>query len=520
LNNQNNKAMNNKIAYLIAAVLLLHACQDADNFYGVLDTQPEIVANYNPVYMIGDTLTIKGRLNPENNLEIRIGDVKADALETTTEKVVNNQNGLVLDVVKVRITEAMGIGEGRPITITSAGFTINIPSIEIVGDANASILDKQLQLVKVADMPAGSTPLYCRNGNGNVYAWNNTSKVLFRIDAADGSIMQVFTKASCMDARGAFAIAEFNVGAVSPDERYFYFSAKVTETAQDRTLELYKLCRFDLHNNALTTLNRTEYSLLRSRRTLAAAQPFEGNVDKVKIYKITAIWPDAAGNIYCNLMDDFLSKLDNQGAYSYLLDFSVFSTGSTFPNTDANFIPLINDPNTGEYYSSIRIHNALPGTKINYGMSYLDTEALMLYTKQQTGTSLLRLTDMATLIQTGEYINIYRQPGEISYATASLKRFNGGLTSNVEPLPLNGKLLGLYFQTTESRGVIDGGTLCEIDFENQKATRYAPNTLLFNGFTLTESGINGDRLLDYDAEGMLYMTANNSSVIVKTAYTE
>src|SRR5688572_2542178 len=160
---KNDTLMNNKITYVIMACLLgvLHACSDADNFYGVLDTQPEVVADYNPVYGVGDTLIIRGRLNPENNLEIHIGDVKAEVLETTTEKVVNNQNGLMIDIAKMRITEAMGIGANRPITLTSAGFTIEAPSIEIVGDANVSILDKQLQLVKVADIPAGSTPLYC-----------------------------------------------------------------------------------------------------------------------------------------------------------------------------------------------------------------------------------------------------------------------------------------------------------------------------------------------------------------------
>ncbi|WP_257668716.1 hypothetical protein [Parapedobacter tibetensis] len=510
--------MNHKIVFLIMAGLLgfLHACQDADDFYGVLDTQPEIYADYQVVYMVGDTLTLKGRLNLENNLEIRIGNVKAEVLETKTEKVVNNQNGLLIDIVDVRITEAMGIGEDRSIAITSNGTTIAAPSIEIVGDANVSLLDKQLQLVKVADIPAGATPIYGRNGNGNVYVWHINDKVLFRIDAADGSVTEVLAESQLSDARGAFTIAEFNAGAVSPDERYFYFSAKVNETDQDRTLELYKLCRFDLQSGELTTLNRTEYSLLRSRRTLAAAQPFEGAVESVKIYKITAIWPDAEGNIYCNLMDDFLTKLGNQGQYSYLLDFSEFL--SVGPNTEANFIPLINDPNANEYYSSVRIHHALPGTKINYRMSYLDLEAWRMYTKQQTG-SLLWLTDLVTLIRTGEYISNWRASGEPSYATASLNRFNGGLVSTFDPLPVNGKLLGLYFHTSGGRGIIDGGTLCEIDFETQKATRYAPNELLFNGFTLTE-GTNGDRLLDYDTEGMLYMTVNNGSAIVKTAYIE
>lgn len=129
--------------------------------------------------------------------------------------------------------------------------------------------------MKVADIPNGTSLVFCRSGNGNVYLWDNTAKSLSKIDT-NGSSTGIFDESSCIDA--GFTIAEFNAGALSPDERYFYFSAKIKETGQDYTLELYRLCRFDLQSKELTPLNRTEYSLVRSRRTLQAAQPFEGNI--------------------------------------------------------------------------------------------------------------------------------------------------------------------------------------------------------------------------------------------------
>lgn len=510
--------MNPRLHFIAICLLqlLLHACKDADTFYEVLDAQPEIVADYQTLYMVGDTLTIRGRLNPENNLEIFIGDIKAEIFETTTEQPTNSS--LILDVAKIRITEAMGIGADRSIQITSGNATISAPSIEIVGDANAAVLDRQLQLVKVADLPPRAVPLYCRNGKGNVYAWSSDSKKLFRITAADGHTAEVFTEVQCVDVRGAFTINEFNAGAVSPDERYFYFSAKVSEEGQDRTIELFKFCRFDIQNGEFTTLNRTEYSLLRSRRTLATAQPFEGKVDDVKIYKITGLYPDAEGRVYCDLMGRFLTQLDHNGTYSYLINFADKVIMSTAPATETHFLPLINNPTTNNYYSTVQIHQTLPGVKINYQMNYMDLGKKTMYTKRSIGGVYLQVTDMVTRIPTAEYANSVRADGESIYATASLRSFNGGLvrlgSPPLDPLPSNGKLIGLYFPTSGERNTVIGGVLCEIDFAGQVATRYAPGTLRFNDFILRDF----DHLLDIDEEGMLYMTANNRTEIVKTTY--
>lgn len=514
---QKYKTMNH-ILYTLGVCLLLslNACKDADAFYEVLDAQPEIVADYQTLYMVGDTLTIRGRLNPKNNLLIYIGNIPVEILETTTETPLNSP--LTLDVAKIRITEAMGIGRDRTIRITSGSSSISAPAIEIVGDANAAVLEKQLQLVKVADIPDGALPIYSRNGKGNVYAWNNDSKKLFRI-STDGNTKEVFTEANCVDAHGAFTLAEFNAGAVSTDEHYFYFSAKVNEQEQDRTLELFKLGRFDLQSGELTILNRTEYSLLRSRRTLAAAQPFEGKVGDVKIYRITALYPDSKGNVYFSLMGRFLTQLDPEGNYSYRLNFADKTLMSTMPATDALFLPLVNNPTTNNYYSTVQIHQTLPGEKLNYSMNFMDLEAMQLYSKvYNAGRITLRVTDMVTRIPMAEYPNRGRAVGEAIYATASLTSFNGNLVRQVapylDPISSNGKLISLYFPSEEQRGAVVGGVLCEIDFDQQKATRYAPGTLRFNDYVLESF----DHLLDIDDEGMLYMTVNNRTEIVKTNY--
>lgn len=496
----------------------LSSCSDADKFYDKLDTQPEVIANLEEVYSIGDTLILRGRLNPENGLQVSIGGIDAPLFDIGSYESQTNGDGMILDEVKVLITETMGIGENRPVTLTSAGITISASGIEIVGDANAAILDTQMQLIKVADIPSGAIPLYCHSGNGNVYTFNSTSKKLFKINATDGSINEVFNESACTDTKGAFTFEEFNAGAVSPDEKYFYFSAKVKESGQSRTLELYKFCRYDLQNSTLATLNRTEYSMLQSRRTPEAVQPFEGKADQVKMYKITAIYPDSEGNVYCDLMGHFLTLLDRDLNYSYLLSITA-NLGTSF---ETSFIPLINSAGSNIYYSSVQIHQLFPGAKLKYNISYLDTEAKRLYSKKQGSGGIISLAviDLPTRILTGEYTSNFRS--DVAYVTASLKRFNGGLVNNsgFDPLPLDGKLYGVFF--TDANSDINGlPATCVIDLENKKVVRLAPGKLLYNDFSIAE---HADRLINYatDEQGRitLYLTANTRKVIVKTAFVE
>ncbi|HBK30813.1 MAG TPA: hypothetical protein DDZ96_12625 [Porphyromonadaceae bacterium] len=513
-------------------IITLFSCSDADNFYGELEKQPELLVDndYKAVYAIGDTLVIKGRLNPGNDLRIRIGGAEARPGNIRKYQVPHDNYGLEYDLVDIVITEEMGLGEDRPVTITSAGISIEAPAIEIVGDALTAILDKQLQLVKVTDIPAGATVLHYRGNDGNAYFWHNGEKKLTRFVRETGQTAEVFNESHL---EGNFSISEFYSGSISPDGTYFYFSAKVAEPGQSRTVEQWRLVRFNLQANGLETLNRTEYDLRVNRRTIEAAAPFEGNVHdtdpakRPKIFQATQIIPDEEGGVYFDLMGHFLAYLDAEGNYTYLFNFN-----SAHNHTGKEpFVPNIYNPDTRNYYTVSQVHQyLLPGTKIGYGISYIDTKQKKMYTNNLSWYTSLFVTDISTRIQIGDYANNFLTYGDIPYATSSLKRFNGGLVpvsnnTRLNPLPVGGKLLGLYFidqapsgnenpNSLAGYGLYELPALCEVDIENEYVRRYAPKRLIFNGF---DFGME-DQSLSIDSDGMLYFTANNGTVIVKTEY--
>ena len=86
-------------------------------------------------------------------------------------------------------------------------------------------------------------------------------------------------------------------------------------------------------------------------------------------------------------------------------------------------------------------------------------------------------------------------------------------------LPLSGgKLLILYYQnliTGDQTGKYDLPAWGILDFINERGSRYAPDAFLRQGYVMNYGT---DELLNRDTQGMLYMTANNKSVILKTIY--
>ena len=504
--------------------LVFSACDDANRFYEKLDFQPEIFpdASAYSVYSVGDTMLVKGRLHPENNLEIHVGDTKAEIIRTYVDTVAYSNDKYIVDVAQVLITQEMGIGRDRPVSLTSGGETIRLNPIEIVGDANKGILEHQLELVKIADFPANSILIPCYSGSGSIYLWNENVRKLSK-SLPNGSLAPLFDGTACTDASGTFAVTEFFAGAVSPDDRYFYFNARVTETGQSASLYVYKLCRYDLQTRELTTLNRTEYyAAVNSKKTIEYMKPFEGNIGEVKIHKLTAIYPDSKGNLYCDVQGHFLTRLDARGDYRYLFDISE-KISSVNPETD-KFYPNIYQSDEKRWLGISEVHQYYPGIITRYPPSLIDAEAGIMYQMIVNGN--LELTDLRTLTPIASYEN--RLMGkEPPYATASLASFNGGLAGYVKPLPVNGKLLGLYFllaypdtENDYSAPLYDQKQLpafCEIDFGEEQSLRYAPKRLLFNGFKIHQRK---DRLINYDAEGMVYMTMNSGSVIVKTRFVQ
>src|ERR1700744_3701377 len=71
-------------SFLLAA---FNGCKKADRFYDKLTNLPQIDYSqnyvYKPAYVVGDTMVIYGRLQPQNNLQITIGSTTAQIVNTT-----------------------------------------------------------------------------------------------------------------------------------------------------------------------------------------------------------------------------------------------------------------------------------------------------------------------------------------------------------------------------------------------------------------------------------------------------
>lgn len=511
-------------AILLCIVMAISAisCNDADNYYEHLHNQPEVVTDYKMVYSVGDTLVLKGRLNPENGLHIRIGDAEAGIISFEKITQVNDMETFEIDQVRIIITEAMGIGTGRQVSIVSNNITITAPAIEIVGNSDSGILDSELELTNYAALPANAKTIYCRSGSGHVYYWEPIAKKLVKL-LPDGTSQDVFLQSNASDSFGNLNVQEFNAGGIDPEEKYFYFSARVREIPSVPNNEIYKLCRWDMQTQQFTVLNRTLYPTIASQRTLASAQPFEGQVNQVKIYKVTGIFPDSEGNVYMDLMSHFLTRLDATGSYTYHFD--------TANRTD-HFIPAIRDEQTGTYYGGNVLHQMLPGVSIPLSnFTSIDAGQHLLF--GSTVATPLLMYDLVSQSQVFQirpnwYLNVNFE--EIPYLTASFDVITGpsGISQQVPgafgyfPMP-GQKLIVLMYQdlgNTDNEHYLSLYSqyklpaLQQLDFAQRKGERYAPGKLRQNGFIQYWD----DEILNYDADGMLYMTANHKTAIVKTKY--
>lgn len=500
-----------KYCFLIALALLtiLAGCKKAENYYQKLDAQPEVRRDYGAVYGVGDTLTLTGRLNPQNGLEIHIGDVNCK-IESIIQIQVTRDNSIkdTLDKAKVVITKEMGIGTDRKVAITSGGNTVQSPSIQIVEGIESGVLPRSLQLVKHANMTSGSIALFCQNGKGTIYLYQ-PNKAVVKITKS-GIVTTLFSGTSLTDQNGQFSITTFNSGGVDAQEQYLYFSAITTDgNADNASNTIYRLCRYDLKNNMLTTLNRSIYPNTANQRVLSVFSPFEGTIGTVKIFAAAGIYPDSKGNVILNIATTSgYARLDANGQLKYLL-----RVGAT--------APTIYNQTTGGNYSTDEVRRLLPGVSLTTSTSafraILPDENLM-YMRIGTTASNIRQIDISNAVEIYGFSPKYVPAingGGIPYISGTFDILTGGYETSNPPglfgyLPLPGaKVLILYYQDLNNQSYPALGTL---NFAEQVGRRYAPGKLAKNGFVMGST----DRMLNYDEEGMVYMTANTGTTIIKT----
>lgn len=498
-----------RYAALFAIMIVLGSCKKAERYYQKLDAQPEVRSDYQAVYGVGDTLKLTGRLNPQNNLEIRIGGIKAN-IESINRLPVPRDTYIVdtLEIAKIVISQEMGIGANRKIEVTSGGNTVQAPSIQIVEGIESGILPAAVKLIKHADMMSGAIPLFCQNGKGSIYLYRPDKSVV-RIDKL-GALTTLFKGIALTDQNGQFSITAFNSGGVDPTERYLYFSAITTDGNADNIANgIYRLCRYDLQSKVLTTLNRSIYPNAVTERTITAYTPFEGNIGSAKLFAINGIYPDSKGNIFLNLTSSIsIARISNNGQLKYLI------------RAQAN-LPVIYNSLTGNSYSSDEVSRMLPGVVLAKGLAAF--RAIMpdestLYIMAGAFADNIRQIDLNNAVEvygfTPKYVPAF-YGGGIPFISGTFDILTGSYETSNPPglfgyLPLPGaKVLLLYYQGLDNRMYPALGTL---NFGERTGRRYAPGKLLINGYVFNT----GDKMLNYDEDGMVYMTANNNTTIIKT----
>lgn len=510
----------NTTGILCAAALsltLLSSCKKAAQYYQKLHAQPEILQDYNAVYAIGDTVTLTGRLNPENALTIKVAGVGAMIISAQKVKPINRpfiDSSTTLDRVQFIITPEMGLGPDKGLEVISGGNSTNWPGFEIIESSSNGELPRSLQLVKHADLPFGAVTLYCINGKGNIYLWKKDNS-LVRI-ASDGAQTMLADQTILKDDMGAFTITSFNAGGLDPQEQHLYFSAITTDGGADNQgNKIYRLCSYNLQTKILTTLNRTVISV--NQPVLENYQPFEGSSQQVKLPKCQELIPDSKGNLYINIGNYAVAKLTASGSLKYL-----------FRVQNSNDFPQIWNPVTNSYFYADDLNSRIPGIAIVGKPKAWDVEEGVLYCLHRSLNDLVQydLDNQVTLYTLPAKYSKILYENAVPYISGSFSVLSGDyeVRSAAESglkgyLPLPGEqLLILYYQGLDQfpahKYYNQYPALGTRDFKNKRGRRYAPGKLIDNDFIMQGN----DRMLNYDAAGMIYMTADQNTVIVKTKY--
>lgn len=500
---------------VVSGITFFSACKKAEDYYQTLRAQPEVLKNYHAVYGVGDTLTIDGRLNPGGNFQIKIGEgvAKIVSIERVAYKSLSSQVLDTIDRVKVVISQEMGIGRDRSITITSAGISINGTPIEIVESNLLGILPNALKLVKHADATNGTVYFYCQNGKGSIYSWQKDKK-FYKLDK-NGSTIKVLDPSQLNDTNGPFQIIMLNSGGIDPNEQYLYFSALTTDGSSDNAAnQIYRLCRYDLQAKTLTTLNRT---LLPKTvgYTVDQITPFEGSLGTTKLFNISGIYPGDDGTVYLSISTYAVARIDKNNQLKYLIHLLM-----------TNGLPTVRHPQTN-LYDSDYTSALIPGIDASGMMTLLSISPKehMLYCKPYTLDVGVVQIDLLNKVELIDFRPPFFRPlgdGAKPFISGSFDVLTGSYDANDLPsyfghLPMpDESLLILYYQGIDNnprnKYYNQFPTFGILDLKNQKGRRYAPGKLIRNGYNMNEA----DKMLNYDEEGMIYMTANNNSVIVKT----
>ncbi|RBL89299.1 hypothetical protein DF182_22520 [Chitinophaga flava] len=486
---------------------MLNACRKVDEHKTLVESQPWLADhyslsgrygisqwNYPSTWVVGDTGILIGKFFLEKpGSEIRVGGVPVKLVDHI-QLDPNNQYTTdihleTVDVARFIITKEMGIGPGRPITITANGITINGAPLSIQDFAESvGRTDTTLLVDKLAHwVPANASVLnqkgyafvrsiHC-DRNGNIW-FDNQLSINEVTNGQVNSILNAGDKLT--DANGVtMTIKEVLGSAISFDGNTLFFSIEDGEPSADAADNyIFRLCKMDVPTKNITMLNRT---LVQKKVApfKGDASPFQGSVDRMKIVAMY-LNTDLRDNLtYTNYYAP-PSTTDNHAGWKSDISSGTINMEVTRGNlvlisrldVAGKVTPLMNAP----YFGSNRPAITGPGIHVASSFCFVDPSGKYVY-------GMANVESWRTLIvkydvQQEDIIASARSIDGIfafhSYDSAQATRGAGPMDLGV----IDWSSMGYYFNSSMviSDGsilAVYGGSLYNYDFEQRTVYCYA-----------------------------------------------
>ncbi|MGE8426982.1 MAG: hypothetical protein ACN6O7_03860 [Sphingobacterium sp.] len=496
-------------ALLFGLSAWLSSCQKVDDFKNTLDALPQVNNEakyaYKSSYTVGDTMTIIGRLQPNNGLKIQIGQAEAPIVGADTVHYRPNRSDSsqsVLDRVKVIIAENMGSGQNIPVRIISGGYQLNAASISIFSQFGPDSFDATLKLVNHAKLSDPTNVfLHCINGKGDLYFYEQASGDLKMIKKT-GTIETLLTKAQLSNAD--FTLDSFVTGGVNPQGTKAWLSIKSKDD--------YVFLEVDFATKAIRALNRSK----------AYKAPFTGNINTVNLQITTGIYPANDGHVFLTT-PGFL--------YGWL--YTPCASIAIYDSKTDKLDYLFRSEASPKEIPGVNFEGINPIILPDDNMMYVPTMAgIKLYDlKSRVQLSAVNIPQESYGTIPKKYIGPFNGL-KINFTAAIGDRSKPDIAFGFLPKP-NRKLVFLLYQYLDGQvigspgknisSLVDGPKWISFDFIAGRSYQYAKGAAEVGGYNFEPyvspgkpASIFSDEILNYDEDGHLYMTANGRKSIIKT----
>lgn len=294
------------IGIILAAIGLsssLYSCKKVDQYAKVVSSFPSLDGTYSTIYIVGDTMTVTGRMFlGEGSNHIQVGNAAAVLYSLTATSTTDT----TLQMARFIITTAMGVGSNISVALIANGYTVDGPKITIKQFNLSAQTDTTLWVDQIGSWLPANVSYFQNNGIPLVLSSNTSLNGLtcfynplglYTVSTTSGVQPALLQGAVLTEANVVYSIDQLAGGAISADGTTLYFSAAVLENSPDTATNLiFRLAKMKLGDpSTVTTLNRTLVPKMgTTNEVMKSVQGTLSSLEEVAV----ALQTDLNGNLY------------------------------------------------------------------------------------------------------------------------------------------------------------------------------------------------------------------------------